>query len=220
MTTLHERPTQRKRDYARAGVSITHRSDPWGIDALFDGSRGLSEVIVDVARLGARLIIQTAVGVEVNVFLGRARYQRGTARTLGSGAVVASATPRSRRRPCRSPWRDRGCAAPPRRSPAGCSARASPGRRALEGRLRTPRPRGDPSHCGGVRAPDDTHGPQRDGCIGGVPGPVTRVGPRRGHRARKRLNATPIRGSPLAFFEHRRTPTRARVGVRSWRTHD
>ena len=46
------------------------------IDALFDGSRDLSEVIEDVARLGARLIIQTAVEAEVDVFLGWARYQR------------------------------------------------------------------------------------------------------------------------------------------------
>jgi hypothetical protein len=46
------------------------------IDALFDGSRELSEFIEDVARLGARLIIQTAVEAEVDVFLGRARYQR------------------------------------------------------------------------------------------------------------------------------------------------
>lgn len=46
------------------------------IDALFDGQRDLSEVIEDVARLGARLIIQTAVEAEVEVFLGRARYQR------------------------------------------------------------------------------------------------------------------------------------------------
>ncbi len=46
------------------------------IDALFDGSRDLSEVIEDFARLGARLIIQAAVEAEVEVFLGRARYQR------------------------------------------------------------------------------------------------------------------------------------------------
>src|SRR5664280_2071929 len=46
------------------------------IDALFDGQRDLSEIIEDVARLGARLIIQTAVEAEVEVFLGRARYQR------------------------------------------------------------------------------------------------------------------------------------------------
>jgi putative transposase len=46
------------------------------IDALFDGSRDLGEVIEDVARLGARLIIQSALEAEVEVFLGRARYQR------------------------------------------------------------------------------------------------------------------------------------------------
>jgi transposase-like protein len=43
---------------------------------LFDGSRELSEIIEDVARLGARLIIQTAVEAEVDGFLRRARYQR------------------------------------------------------------------------------------------------------------------------------------------------
>lgn len=46
------------------------------IDALFDGSRELVEVLEDVARLGAQLIIQTAVEAEVTEFLGRARYQR------------------------------------------------------------------------------------------------------------------------------------------------
>ena len=46
------------------------------IDAVFDGSRELSEIIEEVARLGARLIIQTALEAEVEVFLGRARYQR------------------------------------------------------------------------------------------------------------------------------------------------
>jgi putative transposase len=46
------------------------------IDALFDGERELGEVIEDVARLGARLIIQTALEAEVEAFLGRARYQR------------------------------------------------------------------------------------------------------------------------------------------------
>jgi putative transposase len=40
------------------------------------GERELGEVIEDVARLGARLIIQTALEAEVEVFLGRARYQR------------------------------------------------------------------------------------------------------------------------------------------------
>ena len=49
------------------------------IDALFDGSGELGEVIEDVARLGARLIIQTAGEAEVEVFPGRARYQRSAA---------------------------------------------------------------------------------------------------------------------------------------------
>ena len=46
------------------------------IDALFSGDRDLVEVLEEVARLGARLIIQTALEAEVTEFLGRARYQR------------------------------------------------------------------------------------------------------------------------------------------------
>ncbi len=43
---------------------------------LFGSGRELSEVLEDVARLGARLIMQAAVEAEVAEFLGRARYQR------------------------------------------------------------------------------------------------------------------------------------------------
>ena len=73
------------------------------IDALFDGERELGEVIEDVARLGARLIIQTALEAEVEVFLGRARYQRaaGCRGCRGRGCVTATARPRSRRPPGR-----------------------------------------------------------------------------------------------------------------------
>jgi transposase-like protein len=46
------------------------------IDDLFDESRELPDILEDVARLGARLMIQTAVEAEVDEFLGRARYQR------------------------------------------------------------------------------------------------------------------------------------------------
>jgi putative transposase len=46
------------------------------IDALFDGSRELVEIVEDVARFGAQLIIQSAVEAEVTAFLGRARYER------------------------------------------------------------------------------------------------------------------------------------------------
>jgi putative transposase len=46
------------------------------LDALVDGRSELAEVIEDVARLGAKLIIQTVLEAEVTEFLGRARYQR------------------------------------------------------------------------------------------------------------------------------------------------
>ena len=49
------------------------------IDALFAEERDLVEVLEDVARLGARLLIQIAVEAEVAEFLGRARYQRAVA---------------------------------------------------------------------------------------------------------------------------------------------
>lgn len=55
------------------------------IDALFTEGRDLVEVIEDVARLGARLIIQTAVGAEVDAFPGRARYQRAPAVAADAG---------------------------------------------------------------------------------------------------------------------------------------
>jgi transposase-like protein len=46
------------------------------IDALFGSGRDLVEIVEDVARLGARLLVQTAVEAEVDEFLGRARYER------------------------------------------------------------------------------------------------------------------------------------------------
>lgn len=46
------------------------------IDALFTEGIDLAVTLEQVARLGARLIIQTAVEAEVEEFLGRARYQR------------------------------------------------------------------------------------------------------------------------------------------------
>src|SRR5665811_698891 len=46
------------------------------IDALFEEGIDLARTLEQVARLGAQLIIQTAVEAEVAEFLGRARYQR------------------------------------------------------------------------------------------------------------------------------------------------
>ncbi|MFD9819409.1 IS256 family transposase [Streptomyces violascens] len=46
------------------------------IDAVFAEGRPLAECLEDVARLGARLIIQSAMEAEVDEFLGPARYER------------------------------------------------------------------------------------------------------------------------------------------------
>ncbi len=62
------------------------------IDALFSEGVDLAKTLEQVARLGARLIIQTAVEAEVEEFLGRARYQRA--------ARVQEARPGSRNRFC------------------------------------------------------------------------------------------------------------------------
>ena len=62
------------------------------IDALFDGSRDLVEVLEEVARLGAQLIIQAAVEAEV------VRVSRS--RSLPAGGGVAEARPGSRNGYC------------------------------------------------------------------------------------------------------------------------
>jgi putative transposase len=47
------------------------------IDELFATDRDLGDILEDVARLGARLLLQTALEAEVTEFLGRERYARG-----------------------------------------------------------------------------------------------------------------------------------------------
>jgi putative transposase len=49
------------------------------IDALFAEDRPLPEVLEEVARLGAQLLMQAALEAEVTEFLGRDRYQRAAA---------------------------------------------------------------------------------------------------------------------------------------------
>lgn len=54
------------------------------IDQLFaDPGRDLGDVVEEVARLGARLLLQTALEAEVTAFLGRDRYQRDPERAAG-----------------------------------------------------------------------------------------------------------------------------------------
>ena len=46
------------------------------IDDLFAEDRPLPEILEDVARLGAQLLMQAALEAEVTEFLGRDRYAR------------------------------------------------------------------------------------------------------------------------------------------------
>jgi transposase-like protein len=50
------------------------------IDELFARDRPLPEILEEVARLGAQLLMQAALEAEVTEFLGRDRYQRAAAR--------------------------------------------------------------------------------------------------------------------------------------------
>ena len=49
------------------------------IDELFASDRELPEILEEVARLGAQLLMQSALEAEVTEFLGRERYQRAAA---------------------------------------------------------------------------------------------------------------------------------------------
>jgi putative transposase len=66
------------------------------IDQLFAGSDGqgqLSDVLEEVARLGARLLLQSALEAEVTEFLCRNRYERRRlAKDARAGPATATAT--------------------------------------------------------------------------------------------------------------------------------
>jgi hypothetical protein len=49
------------------------------IDELFAQDKSLPEILEEVARLGAQLLMQAALEAEITEFLGRDRYQRATA---------------------------------------------------------------------------------------------------------------------------------------------
>ena len=49
------------------------------IDELFAQDKRLPEILEDVARLGAQLLMQAALEAEITEFPGRERYQRAAA---------------------------------------------------------------------------------------------------------------------------------------------
>src|SRR5919108_442748 len=76
---------QRRPSHRREGPTpMPHRVSPTDrvrghIDELFASGRPLPEILEDVARLGAQLLMQAALEAEVTEFLGRDRYQRAAA---------------------------------------------------------------------------------------------------------------------------------------------
>jgi len=71
------------------------------IDGVFAGGEDLSRAIEQVAQLGARLLLQSALEAEVTAALGRERYQEPQPvrmRVLGCATGIA----RSRSRPPRA----------------------------------------------------------------------------------------------------------------------
>jgi putative transposase len=54
------------------------------IDECFSSERDLGDVLEEVARLGVRLLMQTAIEAEVTEFLGRERYAHGERAREGS----------------------------------------------------------------------------------------------------------------------------------------
>ncbi len=83
------------------------------IDELFASDRPLPEILEDVARLGARLLLQTALEAEVTEFLGRERYARAAVtRMPGPARATATATDGQDHGRAGHPRRGRSCAAP------------------------------------------------------------------------------------------------------------
>ena len=54
------------------------------IDQLFSSDQDLGDVLEEVARLGLRLLLQSALDAEITEFLGRERYSRGERGREGS----------------------------------------------------------------------------------------------------------------------------------------
>ena len=99
------------------------------IDELFAQDKTLPEILEEVARLGAQLLMQAALEAEVTGFLGRGRYQRAAAcadARPGSRNGYREVTVKTTAGPVT--WPGPSCAAPPRRSRPGCSAATSPRR--------------------------------------------------------------------------------------------
>ena len=97
------------------------------IDDLFASDRELPEILEEVARLGAQLLMQAALEAEVTGFLGRDRYQRAAATADAQPGAPNGYRPATVKTTAGPVTLERlGCVARPPRSPHACSASTSP----------------------------------------------------------------------------------------------
>ena len=124
------------------------------IDELFSSERELGAVLEEVARLGVRLLMQTALEAEVSEFLGRERYARGGGCRAGSRNGYGPTTIKTTAGPITIER--------PKLRGRGTTARPSVARSALTSHLGTRVPRASRSSlherphgaCGGLQALD------------------------------------------------------------------
>jgi hypothetical protein len=88
------------------------------IDALFDGGTDLAAAIGQVARLGTRLLLRSALEAEVTAFPGRDRYERAASSETARGGMRNGYCPVT----VKTTLQRRSCAARQRSSPRPCSA--------------------------------------------------------------------------------------------------
>jgi hypothetical protein len=69
------------------------------IDELFAQDKGLPEILEDVARLGARLLMQAALEAEITEFLGRDQPPVRERATVAARAMTGRGPTRSARLP-------------------------------------------------------------------------------------------------------------------------
>ena len=97
------------------------------IDELFASDRELPEILEEVARLGAQLLMQAALEAEVPSSSAVSATNAPRPRRMRSpGRAMAIGQQQSRPPPARSPWSGPSCVVRPPRSPHVCSASTSP----------------------------------------------------------------------------------------------
>jgi len=127
MTRRAQAPVKKAKSANDGPAPVAHRVSPADrirrhVDELFSQDRPLPEILEQVARMGAQLLMQAALEAEVTEFPGRDRYQRAAlARKARPGSRNGYREVTVKTTAGRLPCPDLSCAAPPRRSRPACS---------------------------------------------------------------------------------------------------